>query len=114
MKQVSLIKIVVVCICVFGLAASVLAHSIPVHHDLEVTLYPQDQRLDGVDTLKLKASGNEKLLPIRSKVDDFGFPFLTTFARQRLGSLCHMRPFSGILSPKIPPTRKTPATASQA
>ena len=54
--------VAVACVCFLGLAGPVLAHSIPVHHDLEVTLYPQDQRLTGVDTLKLEAPAGEEVL----------------------------------------------------
>jgi aminopeptidase N len=55
--------VAVACVVFFGIKAAVLAHPIRVHHDLAVTLYPQDQRLTGMDTLKLEApSGDEVLL----------------------------------------------------
>ncbi|UCD86221.1 MAG: M1 family peptidase, partial [Desulfobacterales bacterium] len=60
----AVINVVVACVVFFGIKAAVFAHPIPVHHDLEVTLYPQDQRLTGTDTLKLKADGGELLLTL--------------------------------------------------
>lgn len=48
-----LIKIVVACVCLLGLTAAASAHPLPVHHDLSITLYPQNQGLTGTDTLKL-------------------------------------------------------------
>lgn len=56
---------VVVFMCLFGFAGPALAHSIPVHHDLEVTLHPFEQRLTGDDTLKVKVwTGDEVLLTL--------------------------------------------------
>ncbi|MBW2565751.1 MAG: M1 family peptidase [Deltaproteobacteria bacterium] len=68
-KKIPFIKVVVACVCLFGLAGPALAHPIPVHHDLAVTLYPEDQRLTGVDTLKLKApAGDEVSLTLADDV----------------------------------------------
>jgi hypothetical protein len=55
------INFVVAIVCLLGFTAAVSAHSLPVHHNLSVTLYPKDQRLTGVDTLKLKASSETEL-----------------------------------------------------
>ena len=49
-------------VCLLGLTAVASAHPLPVHHDLSVALYPQDQRLTGVDTIKLKANAQTELI----------------------------------------------------
>jgi hypothetical protein len=62
MKQIPLIKVAVACVWLLGVAVPVVASPVPVHHDLEVTLYPQDQRLTGVDTLKLETPAGDEVL----------------------------------------------------
>ena len=48
-------------ICLLGLTTAASGQPLPVHHDLSVTLYPKDQRLTGMDTLKLKANAETEL-----------------------------------------------------
>ncbi len=72
MKQIPLIKVVVACVCLLILTASALAHPIPVHHDLVVTLHPKEQRLTGVDALKLKAHRDELLLTLTANARIMG------------------------------------------
>jgi len=63
----SLIQVAVVWACMLGFTAPAPAPPVSVHHDLTVTLYPEEQRLRGADTLSLKAcAGDEVLLTLAS------------------------------------------------
>ena len=54
-------KFVFAFVCLLALTAAASASPLPVHHGLSVTLYPKDQRLTGVDTLKLKVNAETEL-----------------------------------------------------
>ena len=64
MKKIPFLKLVMACVCLFGVTAPLLAHPVPVHHDLKVTLHPQDQRLSGVDMLTLQVPSDQVMLTL--------------------------------------------------